>query len=196
MRHQHSPSYNANPLTSIPVLHCSNSQINRYDFTLLHKVFVPSGDIEQQIGNCSTTIDLLVVSEWLVPVSRSDRGSFGPGAVQTWNVGEESKNPVVGLSQRDKVKLTSSLHQSPVGALMDHLALDIMGPLPTEEDHLYIVVMTDYFTEWSEPYALIDQATQDCRWIPHVADVNTIRSVRAGQVLMASHMRQITSRPQ
>ena len=52
----------------------------------------------------------------------------------------------------------AQLHQIPVGAPLDRLALDIVGPLPaTERNNVYILVVSDYFTKWVEAYALPDQ---------------------------------------
>ena len=55
---------------------------------------------------------------------------------------------------RHRAKLT----QLPVGAPLDSIALDIVGPLPaTERNNIYILVVSDYFTKWVEAYALPDQ---------------------------------------
>lgn len=45
-----------------------------------------------------------------------------------------------------------------VGAPMERIALDIMGPLPeTEKRDRYILVIADYFTKWTEAVPLPDQ---------------------------------------
>ncbi len=50
------------------------------------------------------------------------------------------------------------MHHVPVGAPLDRVALDIVGPLPeTENGNNYIVVISDYFTKWVEAHALPDQ---------------------------------------
>ena len=47
------------------------------------------------------------------------------------------------------------LHQVPVGMPMERMAIDIMGPLPvTKANNKYIVVVADYFTKWTEAFAL------------------------------------------
>ena len=45
-----------------------------------------------------------------------------------------------------------------VGAPMERIAVDIMGPLPvTKQGNKYLLVAIDYFTKWSEAYALPHQ---------------------------------------
>ena len=62
---------------------------------------------------------------------------------------------------KPRIQGRAPLRQSPVGAVMDRLALDIMGPLPPQlEGHLYIVVWADYFTKWEDAYASKDQIAQ------------------------------------
>ncbi len=41
------------------------------------------------------------------------------------------------------------------GAPLEKIALDILGPLPTgKRGNKYILVVADYFTKWTEAYAL------------------------------------------
>ena len=50
-----------------------------------------------------------------------------------------------------------------VGYPMDRLATDILGPLPlTERGNRYILVVTDYFTNWVEIFAVPDQTAVTC----------------------------------
>lgn len=50
------------------------------------------------------------------------------------------------------------LQQYQVGALMDRVAVDILGPFPrTPRGHRYVVVAMDYFTKWPEGVAVPDQ---------------------------------------
>jgi len=48
------------------------------------------------------------------------------------------------------------LHQ--VGAPLERVAMDILGPLPcTHQGKKYILVVMDYFTKWPDTYALPNQ---------------------------------------
>ena len=45
-----------------------------------------------------------------------------------------------------------------VGAPMERIAVDVMGPLPlTRHDNKYLIVAMDYFTKWPEAYAVPNQ---------------------------------------
>ncbi len=49
----------------------------------------------------------------------------------------------------------------PVGAPMERLCIDLLGPLPeTENGHKYIMVVGCCFTKWKEAYALVDMSAQ------------------------------------
>ena len=49
----------------------------------------------------------------------------------------------------------SPLHQSVVGAPLDRIGIDILGPLPrTSNGNEYIIVLCDYFSKWAEAYAV------------------------------------------
>ena len=55
------------------------------------------------------------------------------------------------------------LHKVMVGAPLDIVAIDILSGLPvTPEGYRYILVLTDYFTKWSEAYPLKDAETTTC----------------------------------
>lgn len=55
-------------------------------------------------------------------------------------------------------KYRAPLGVMPVGAPLDRLGTDFMGPLPlTPRGNRYIMVVTDYFTKWVEIFALPDQ---------------------------------------
>ena len=50
------------------------------------------------------------------------------------------------------------MKQYSVGAPFEHIALDIMGPLPeSQQGNRYILVISDYFTRWVEAFAMVDQ---------------------------------------
>lgn len=50
-----------------------------------------------------------------------------------------------------------------VGAPMDRLATDILGPLPTTpRGNRYVLIVTDYFTNWVEVLPVPDQTAETC----------------------------------
>jgi hypothetical protein len=63
---------------------------------------------------------------------------------------------------RNKVsskKPTAALGDMRVGAPMDRLSTDIVGPLPlTPRGNRYILVVTDYFSKWVDVIAIADQS--------------------------------------
>ncbi len=53
------------------------------------------------------------------------------------------------------------LSQEPIGAPMERVAMDIIGPLPiTESGNQYILVVGDCFTKWMEAFALPNHTAQ------------------------------------
>uniref|UniRef100_A0AAR2M493 Gypsy retrotransposon integrase-like protein 1 n=1 Tax=Pygocentrus nattereri TaxID=42514 RepID=A0AAR2M493_PYGNA len=51
-----------------------------------------------------------------------------------------------------------TLQQLAVGAPMERVAVDIMGPFPrSDKGNRYVLVAMDYFTKWPEAYAIPDQ---------------------------------------
>ena len=67
------------------------------------------------------------------------------------------------LSEETPKKPRAPLGQMPVGAPMDRLATDILGPLPlTLRGNCYILLVTDHFTKWVEGFAVPDQTATIC----------------------------------
>ena len=58
-------------------------------------------------------------------------------------------------------KAKAALQTVPVGGPFEMLAMDFLGPLPTtEKGNNYILVVADYFTKWTEAFALQDQTAK------------------------------------
>ena len=58
-------------------------------------------------------------------------------------------------------KRRAPLQQYRVGAPLERVAMDILGPLPeTEKGNIYILVIGDYFTKWMEAHPLPDQKAE------------------------------------
>ena len=73
--------------------------------------------------------------------------------IQQCNICEARKNP----PRAAKGKLGQYL----VGAPMERVAIDILGPLPrTEKGNKYIVIISDYFTRWVEAYPVVNQEAE------------------------------------
>ena len=63
-----------------------------------------------------------------------------------------------GAKKRWGKKRRSPLQQYIVGSSMERLAMDILGPLPlTPRGNRYVLVVADYFTTWTESYAIPNQ---------------------------------------
>ena len=55
-------------------------------------------------------------------------------------------------------KIRAPLGQYNVGSLMEQVAIDVLGPLPTSEGgNKYLLITADYFMKWVEGYALPNQ---------------------------------------
>ena len=63
-----------------------------------------------------------------------------------------------GAKKTSGRKRRAPLKQYVVGAPLERIAMDILGPLPlTTSGNRYVLVVTDYFTKWTEGYAIPDQ---------------------------------------
>ena len=77
------------------------------------------------------------------------------------------KNDVINWCNRCEVCATrkgpvrrgrAKLQQFPVGCPLERVALDILGPLPrSQTGNRYILIVADYFTRWTEAYAIPNQ---------------------------------------
>ena len=57
-------------------------------------------------------------------------------------------------------KIRAPLTQYNVRSLMERVAIDVLGPLPTSEGgNKYLLITADYFMKWVEGYALSNQET-------------------------------------
>ena len=60
--------------------------------------------------------------------------------------------------RRPQQKLRAPMRTYNIGAPMERVALDILGPLPISTmGNKYILVIGDYFSKWTEGYAIADQ---------------------------------------
>ena len=58
-------------------------------------------------------------------------------------------------------KTRAPLKQYVVGEPMERMAIDVIGPLPkTKKGNKYVVVIADYFTKWTEAFALPNQEAE------------------------------------
>ena len=68
---------------------------------------------------------------------------------------------VCAQSKSGSCRKRAKLGHVPVRAPLERIAVDTMGPLPkTINDNEYIMVVGDYFTKWTEAYALKDNTAQ------------------------------------
>ena len=53
------------------------------------------------------------------------------------------------------------MRQFSVGAPLEKIAVDVLGPLPVSvKGNRYLLIVDDYFTEWVEAYPLENQRTE------------------------------------
>ena len=78
------------------------------------------------------------------------------------------------IQRCDKCALTKKPSKAPrapmgsmlVGAPLDRIGMDLLGALPlTPRGNRYIFVVTDYFTKWTEIFAVPDQTAETCAHI-------------------------------
>ena len=63
-----------------------------------------------------------------------------------------------GSGKRPKHQRKAYLKQYQVGAPLERIAIDILGPLPVSYNgNKYIIIVVDYFTKWAEAYAIPNQ---------------------------------------
>lgn len=66
----------------------------------------------------------------------------------------------------------TQLQQLAVGAPMERVAMDIMGPFPcVNKGNSYILTAMDYFMKWPEAYAILDQKAKTVADVGYVCQV-------------------------
>ena len=69
--------------------------------------------------------------------------------------------PTCSANRHPAKRLKAALKDYRVGAPMDRIGIDIMGPLPiSNHGNSYVMVVGDYFTRWIEAYAIPDQQAE------------------------------------
>ena len=80
------------------------------------------------------------------------------GDVQRWC----RQCDVCAMHKTGPPKKHAELNQIKVGSPLELIAIDIMGPLPqTVNGNRFIVVVSDYFSKWTEAYALPQHTAKD-----------------------------------
>lgn len=73
------------------------------------------------------------------------------------------KCTVCGANRRTPLKPKAPLGDLRIGAPMDRIGVDLLGPLPvTPRGNKYIMVAQDYFSKWVEVYAIPDGTAETC----------------------------------
>ncbi|KAK3099869.1 hypothetical protein FSP39_010951 [Pinctada imbricata] len=70
---------------------------------------------------------------------------------------------ICAISKPPSKSPRATLGQMLVGAPLDRICIDILGPLPlTPRGNRHVLVVMDYFTKWVEIYPIRDQSAQTC----------------------------------
>ena len=100
------------------------------------------------------------ILESLRPWAVSARASTGDSAGGTWKTSAAAATPV-RLRKGPPCRSHAPLQQFHVGAPMERVAVDVVGPLPrSEKGNRYVLSAIDYFTKWPEAYAIPDQEAE------------------------------------
>ena len=71
------------------------------------------------------------------------------------------KCPVCCANSHPRRRLKAPLKDYRVGAPMDRIGVDVLGPLPvSNQGNSYILVIGDYFTRWMDAYPMPDQQAE------------------------------------
>ena len=112
--------------------------------------------VEGRYSDCYTVKELQVTLGFIGLYVVFVQGSIGQvrrGICQTCKVCESYK-----LGHKPK---RAPLRQQLVGAPLERVACDIVGPVTTSKDgNIYILVVADYFTKFVEAYILPDQTAR------------------------------------
>jgi len=96
----------------------------------------------------------LVIWESQRPSRKLEAGFTGPDSEEILKTGAEL---VIGCASRKRLPKPhcAPLQSDRVGVPLQHVAMDILGPLPvSEKGYKYILVISDYFTKWTEAYPM------------------------------------------
>ena len=71
------------------------------------------------------------------------------------------KCPVCSANMNPKKRLQAALKDYRVGAPIDRIGIDVLGPLPTSnQGNSYLLVVGDYFTRWIKAYPMPNQRAE------------------------------------
>lgn len=120
---------------------------------------------------------LLVPKNWRQRVLRAVHGSVGAGHFGVANTLNKLRQRFYWAGCRQDTELFvhccdactakkgptrrshAPMQQYQVGAPMERVGVDILGPFPiTDDGNRYVLVAMDYFTKWPEAYAVPDQS--------------------------------------
>lgn len=86
---------------------------------------------------------------------------MGQSVGEMWKSGEKDARSVLRARDQKRRKLKGPMKQYNVGAPLERVAVDVLGPLPVSNSgNKYILIVGDYFTKWVEANALENQQAE------------------------------------